>query len=533
MDLLTIPEALRAAAGGGCRFDFHLERGMESRTADDLLARAGGHGATLLAQGVRPGGMVGVVGLNRPEWLDWAFAIWLTGGALVPLPAPVRIRDQAGYALQVRSLAEAMGCSLIVAEPHFRDALGPQGTLSWDEPPDGPYESAAPPPLDSIAVVLCTSGSTATPKGAALSHRSFALREVYRAAAGSQLDGEVMWLPLFHAGGVSTVLRGIYQGLVTHFLPTELFARDPASWLRLIAQVGGTSAAAASSAWRSAIQAAERKPEGIDLSTIQRALFSLETIDPDVLDLLATKGARFGLAPGTLGTGYGMSECLGVAATTPGEGVRIDEVDLDELVSSRRAIPSSGGPTKRVASCGTLGQGVQLRIVDPDGTELGERQVGEIVVHSGALMSGYLGQEDSGLTPEGWFATGDVGYLAEGELFITGRVKEIIISRGHKYHPEDIERAAALGLGVGTERCVAFARPDVEGEVVVLVEVVDGVEPAAQVSLVRQAVVAHVGQFAMEVRVVPFDSIPRTPTGKMRRNEAKQMLQDGAFAEVQ
>ncbi len=527
--LLTIPEALRAAVNGRARIDFHLEDGVQSRTATELLDRASGRAATLVDRGVRPDDMVGLVGSNRPEWVEWAYGIWLAGGALVPLPAPVRLRDREAYAEQVRSLASAMTCVLVVAEPKYQEALGPEGTLAWDEPSTGRLPTQEPPSLDSTAIVLCTSGSTSMPKGAVITHRSVAHRERSRALATKDLDGEVSWLPFFHTGGMFGIITPMYQEVVAHTLPAERFARDPLSWFRVISGVGGTGTGAASSAWLVALRAAERKPEGIDLSTVKAARFSLEMIDPDVLDLCVTAGARFGLSPSALWSAYGMSEGTGISSTTTGAGIHIETLDLEALVSTQRAVLADKGLTKRVASCGKLGAGVELRIVDAAGTVLGEREVGEIVFRSGTMMQGYLGQGDSGLTPDGWFATGDVGYLANGELFITGRVKEIIISRGHKYHPEDVERAAAAALDVTQDRCVAFSKPDGEGEVVIVVEAVDGIDPPTAPGVIRQAVGAAVGGLVMDVVVVTPDSIPRTPTGKMKRNEARHMLQAGSF----
>lgn len=533
-ELVTIPEALRAAAAkGDARIEFHLEQGRETLTAADLLERAGMRAATLLDRGVGPGDAVGLVGSNRPEWVEWAYATWLAGGTLVPLPAPVRTGDPRAYGEQVHALAEAMNCALVVAEPRYRKALGEEGTLDWATlSPDGTAQQQVEhhvPPLDSIAIVLCTSGSTSMPKGVMLDHRGIASREWFRAQSATALQDEVLWVPLFHTGGLFSIVTPIYQGLVAHCIPAERFARDPLSWFRVVSEVRGQGTGAASSAWLAALRAAERKPDGIDLSSLRVARFGLEMIDPDVLDLCTTVGTRFGLSPQVLWSAYGMSEGVGLSYTVPGEGIRIDTIDLEELVSSGRAVPATDGLTKRVASCGRVGRGVEMRIVGPDGSALAEREVGEITFRSAMMMRGYLGRAETGFTTDGWFATGDVGYLAEGELFLTGRVKEIIINKGHNYHPEDIERAAAAGLEIAPERCVAFAKPDGEGVAVIVVEAVEGVDPQAAPGVVRRSVAAAVGGLVMEVVVVTPESIPRTPTGKMKRTEARAMFQAGSF----
>lgn len=529
--LLTIPEALRASAssGNGAQIDFHLNDGVISLGASDLLERASRRASVLVEHGVQPGEMVGLIGSNQPEWVEWAFAIWLSGAALVPLPAPVRIRDRIAYAQQIDTLAKAMTCALLVVDPKYQDSLGSVRSIDWTFDSDDPLCEQTPPSLDAIAVVLCTSGSTSIPKGALVEHGSIASREVLRAKSTTTMSIEMIWLPFFHTGGVMSMIAPIYQGSELHVLPAERFARDPLSWFQVITKVHAEGTGAASSAWLAALRAAERRPEGIDLSSLRAARFSLEMIDPDVLDLCKTAGARFGLSPEALVSAYGMSEGTGVSATMSGEGITIESLDLEALVSSNKAVLSNEGLTKRVASCGKVSYNVELRIVDSTGKNLGEREVGEVVFRSPMMMRGYLGQEDSGMSEDGWFATGDVGYLVDGELFITGRVKEIIISRGHKYHPEDIERAAADSVNVTQDRCVAFPKPNVEGEAVIVIEAVQGVDPKAAPGLIRQAVASRVGGLVMDVVVVAPDSIPRTPAGKMKRGEASKMLQSGSF----
>lgn len=529
LDIVTIPEALRAAAGGSGLIGFHLEDGFDSLSATELLDRSPRHASVLVDQGVHSGDMVGLIGSNRPEWVEWAHAIWLVGATLVPLPAPVRVRDGEAFGDQIRALANAMNCRLVVSEPRYRGALGSLRTIDWHETSSDALEDQPPPSLDSIAVVLCTSGSTSLPKGALVDHRSIATREVKRAQNATMAGIEMFWVPFFHTGGVMSLLTPIYQGNVLHTLPAERFARDPLSWFRAVTDVGATGTGAASSSWLTTLRAAERKPDGIDLSTVRAARFSLELIDPDVIDLCVSVGARFGLDPSALSAAYGMSEGTGISNTPMGAGISIDSVDLEALVSERKARPATEGIVKRVVSCGKLTPGVELRIVDMEGKVLGEREIGEIIFRAPMMMLGYLGQQDSGLDSEGWFATGDLGYLVDDELYITGRIKEIIISRGHKYHPEDIERAAATSVSVTQDRCVAFPRPDVEGEVVIVVEAVEGVDPTTAPGMIRQAVASRVGGLVIDVVVVVPDSIPKTPAGKMKRREASDMLKAGVF----
>jgi acyl-CoA synthetase (AMP-forming)/AMP-acid ligase II len=399
-----------------------------------------------------------------------------------------------------------------------------------DEDGRGDIASAVTP--DSPAYVLCTSGSTALPKGIPLSHRNALARYNPRSpliSGASSLTRVLSFGPLSHGSGSALVVGMLSPSIEYHLLPAERFARDPGELLRLAGPTGATLMGGASSAIRAALRAVQRRPRDVDLSAIERFLFSTEMTAPEVIDQLLDVGGRFGLRPEAVGVNYGLGE--GGATTTPlGGGVRIDDVDLDALVAEGRAVPPRpGGQVKRVVSCGRPVRRVELRIVGPGGP-LADRHVGEVQFRGPVVMDGYVSSEGEDPFDDGWLRTGDLGYLADGELFVTGRSKEVIVHRGRKYHPEDLEWAAGQVPGVMAGRCVAFAPVGGnEGEVVVAVEVgedaVSGVE-----ALVRAAVTNAVGLVPRHVLVLGEGALPTAPAGKMQRLAARDAYDRGELA---
>jgi fatty-acyl-CoA synthase len=339
------------------------------------------------------------------------------------------------------------------------------------------------------------------------------------------------WVPFFHDLGLFFYLvRAVVFGSACHYLPTERFAADPAGWLRLLASTRATATHFLPSATGAAVRAAARRSERIDLSGVQRGVLAAEAIDPHVVDRLLGSAREFGLLPEALMASYGLAEAvLGVTSTRGGEGLHFDRVDLDGMVTSGLAAPADRGPARRVAACGYPAPGTELRIVRSD-EELAEREIGEVQVRGPSLMQRYVGQDAPDPFVDGWLRTGDLGYLADGQLYITGRIKDMVIVMGHNYYPEDFEWAAGRLPGVRTGRCVAFSDRDSE-EVVLLVEPAAEADPEELSAKVANAVADAVGVSPGEVLVLPRGTIE-----KMRRSAMRDAYLRGellAAADVQ
>jgi fatty-acyl-CoA synthase len=522
----TIPEALaRSAARGEGEYVFHLDRGPLRLGAAELAERAERGARRLIALGVRPGDPVGLLGRNRPEWICWAFATWAAGAALVPLQFPLRVRDPSAFAEQLRSLIEAAGCARVLADPALAEHLPPGVAVAWDGSDD---ESAAPLPAvapGDAAVIQFTSGSTTTPRGALVTHAAaiaqMRLLDEYLAVGGEGRT-TVSWTPYFHDLGLfMNVLPAAVWGLESHHLPTERFARNPAEWFRLAAATRASFTLAPAAAFGNALRVLRRRDERVDLGAMEVARFGTEGVDPGVIEALQREAPRLGLPPGALGSSYGLAEAvLAVTLSAPGSGLRLERVSIERLARDGVAALAAAEPSRLLVGCGT--PRMDLRIAAADGSALADRRVGEILLRGASTMSRYEGPGAPDPFVDGWLRTGDLGYLAGGELFVTGRVKDVVIHMGDNYYPEDFEWAAGRVEGVRPGRCAAFARPGDE-EVVVLVEPSGEERGATLRHRVRNAVADAVGIAPAEVVVLPPGTIRKTTSGKLRRAKMRDL----------
>ena len=487
--------------------------------------------AALGGRGVEPGDGVGLLGPNDAAWAGLAFGVWSAGATLVPLQFPLRVRDRRALGEQIASLLRAVPCRSVLAHPTLQDVLPDDVAVSWTSfegaVKGGDTTGAAP---DDVAVAQFTSGTTAAPKAALITHRAImgAVRTTAVAFGLTDEDVYAGWQPFFHDLGLfGLLLRPLLLGLEAHFISTARFARDPAGWFRLAGRAEATMLAGPSSALAAAARAADRDPRGCDLGSVRMATFSAETIEPAAAERFLAVGRRFGLRASALSGAYGMAETtLGVTVTRPGEGLRFDDVDLTQLAETGKALPARTGPVRRVASCGVPVPEAEVIVAGADGRPLPERTVGAILTRGPSLFSGYRGGVDEdAFTPDGWLRTGDLGYVADGELFFTGREKDVVVVLGRNHDPDDLEWAAGRVDGVRTGRCVAVPG-DAEGSVTVVVEPRQGADVDGLPTLVRRAVIDAIGVSPTRVLVVPPGTVLKTTSGKLRRGAVRERLDE-------
>jgi fatty-acyl-CoA synthase len=496
----------------------------------------------------RPPSSVGVLAGEPAAIAPAAQAVWLTGGSVTMLHQPTARTDLAEWAADTVSVLTMIDAQLVLLGAPF-DALAPvlaargiafRSIGSLDAGGDAIEPDAAVAGEDDTALLQLTSGSTAEPKAVRITHGNlYANITAMMTAAQLDVDRDVMvsWLPLFHdMGMVGFLTIPMVTGLeLVTVTPVEFLGR-PLLWAELISSYGGTVTAAPNFAYAVLARQLARAEGPLDLSTLRIALNGAEPIDPDAVAAFTAAGARFGLRPDSVLAAYGMAEtALGVAFAPIDTGLQVDHIDAELLETSRRAVPASYGPERRFPKLGPPLPGIEVRVVADDGTVLGEREVGVLQLRGPSVTPGYLTVEGpvAAQDADGWLDTGDEGYVAEGSVVVCGRRKDVIIMAGRNIYPTDIERAAAVADHVRAGNAVAvrqFAGSDAgrhrESFVVAVESRKAGDSEAEQ--LIRKEVTARVvsavGVRPADVVVLGPGTLPKTPSGKLRRTATGELL---------
>ena len=498
----------------------------------------------LAAAGVGPGDAVGVLAGAPVEIAPTAQGLWMRGASLTMLHQPTPRTDLAHWAEDTTNVIDMIEAKAVVISDPFLAAapvLAERGVLVLTvaellaaEPID-PVETGE----DDVALMQLTSGSTGSPKAVVITHRNiYSNAEAMFIGAQYDVDSDVMvsWLPCFHdMGMVGFLTIPMYFGAELVKVTPMDFLRDTLLWAKLIDKYKGTMTAAPNFAYALFAKRLRRQAsEGeFDLSTLRFALSGAEPVEPaDVEDLLDA-GKPFGLPSGAILPAYGMAETtLAVSFSECGAGLVVDEVDADLLAALRRAVPATKGNTRRLATLGPLLRDLEARIVDEDGKVLPARGVGIIELRGESLTPGYITM--GGFVPaqdeNGWYDTGDLGYLTEeGHVVVCGRVKDVIIMAGRNIYPTDIERAAGRVPGV-RPGCAVAVRLDAghsRETFAVAVESNDWENPAEVRRIEQQVaheVVAEVDVRPRNVVVLGPGTIPKTPSGKLRRSTSLTLV---------
>jgi fatty-acyl-CoA synthase len=472
-------------------------------------------------------------------------AVWLAGGSVTMLHQPTPRSDLAVWAEDTVRVLNMIGSKLVLLGAPF-DQLAPvldQHGISYhlitDLEGGTPLDSVVEVDEDAPALLQLTSGSTAEPKAVRITHGNL-ITNILDMAEGAGLDYEndtmVSWLPMFHDMGMvgfytTPMTLGIELVKVT---PVD-FLTGPLLWAELISKYHGTVTAAPNFAYA----LLGRRLSGVDeddaydLSSLRLALNGAEPIDEKAVKAFTDAGARFGMPPECVFPAYGMAEgTLAISFAPLFTGLRLDYVDAEQLESANRAVPVE--PSQDARSFALLGKplkGFDVEIVDGDGNRRGEREVGEIRIRGAAVTPGYLTVDGPQATQDanGWLNTGDIGYLADGEIVICGRAKDVIILAGRNIYPTDIERAASTVEGVRAGNAVAVrldAGTRRERFAVVVESKKAGDDDVERV--LRKEIGARVFEAVnarpSAVLVLPAGSLPKTPSGKLRRAAAGEQL---------
>jgi len=394
---------------------------------------------------------------------------------------------------------------------------------------------------EDLLFLQFTSGSTSRPKGVKVSHRNLVANA--RAFLGphgldiNDADKTVSWLPLFHDMGlIGFVLGPLVCNLQCVLMPTEHFGRMPRRWLETIHKHRGTITYAPNFAYGLLTKRIrDQDLENLDLSCLRVAGCGAEPIRAKTLLDFAERLRPCGFSPNAFVPSYGMAEStLAISFHQLGEPMIVDRVDAAAMKDGR-AIPANdeSKATLELVSCGVAFPGHELAVVDDQNQPVTERQVGEIVIRGPSVTSGYFENPEATAASwqDGWLRTGDLGYLADGNLFICGRCKDLIIIRGANYYAHDIEWEVGDLAGVRRGNVIAFSVLE-DG----LEQLVVAAEAArADADPLRESIPKRVqSEFALtpdSVLIVPVGTLPKTSSGKAQRRKTVLMYQSGQLPE--
>jgi acyl-CoA synthetase (AMP-forming)/AMP-acid ligase II len=543
-----LAQAERGSAGAG--ITLIPEPGQEQDLRYEALVENAARSAAALAEhGVGPGDRVMLCLPTGPQFITAFFGAQLLGAVPTAIGVPLRFGSAEGAEGQLKELlgylrpAAMVTTAAVIAElPHLGGITVIDGDALHVRAATGgaPAHPLRRPDQDELAFIQCTSGSTGSPKGVMVSHANLAanLEQMVSAADWTGRDTTVSWAPLYHDMGLITgILCPVFAGADAVLMPTTRFLRAPAEWLRHISTYRGAVAAAPNFAYGYVTtRVRDEELEGVDLSSWRLAICGAEPVQPATVQRFVGRFARWGLAADAFTPAYGMAEAALVI--TYRRKLTFDSIDRQAAVADARAVDADPDSVEalHIVDCGEPVAGTEVRIVDGDGRALGDDHIGHVQFRGPSRTLGYFDLPDAtaaAIDPPDWWKTGDVGYLRDGGLRITGRTKDLIIIRGANYFPSDFEQAAETVSGVRLGAVVAVGlRP--EGgdseELHLIVETeLDADEHDVLRQAVRAAVTSRTGVAPAGIHLVPRWSIPKTTSGKLQRSKAKVLfMKDGS-----
>jgi 1-acyl-sn-glycerol-3-phosphate acyltransferase len=544
-------------------------------TFGELYAAGNRCAAELARRGVPAGGRVALMlPTSRAFFVSYA-GILLAGAIPVPIYPPFRADRIEEYAArQSAILNNAEVCLLLT----FRRAeavaklLRPKvSSLTGVADAEKLIEAAdkAPPPSpgvsplhvtgsrarqgSDIALLQYTSGSTGDPKGVMLTHANLLanMRAIGEAVQLGPDDVGISWLPLYHDMGlIGAWLTLLHFGTPLAVMSPLAFLTRPERWLQAFHKHRGTIAAAPNFAYELCVRKiADKDIQGVDLSSWRAALNGAEPVNPETLERFAKRFSSYGFRREAQLPVYGLAEAaLGVTIPPLNRGPLVDRVERETFAAQGRAVPASPEDETAISfvSSGAALPRHEVRIVDERGDEVADRTEGFLWFRGPSATAGYYRNPKAteALLPRGpatspdeyaWVNSGDRAYRADGEIYVTGRVKDIIIKGGRNLYPHEVEELAARAEGIRKGCIVAFGLTD-EGagteKLVVVAETRerDAARRSVLASAVTELVSRGLGLPPDRVELVPPGSIPKTSSGKLRREETKQLYLAGTLS---
>lgn len=515
-----------------------------------LAAASDAIAAGLQRAGLRPRQTVAIMLPTSPEYFYTYFGILRAGGIPVPIYPPARASQLEDHVRRHTGiLANAQAAFLVSVPEAMRVARLLQARVSGLRAVLTPQELAAgggaplavPVRGDDVAFIQYTSGSTGAPKGVALTHANLLanIRAMAQAIEAGPDDVFVSWLPLYHDMGlIGAWLGSLYVGMPLVVMSPLAFLARPQRWLEAIARWRGTLSAGPNFAYELCLaRIADDALAGLDLSSWRLAFNGAEAVGPDTVLRFQQRLAACGLRPEALAPVYGLAEAsVGLLFPPLGRGLRIDRVARDDLARAHLARPAAADDASalRFVASGRPLPGHEVRIVDDEGQPVPERVEGRLEFRGPSATRGYWRnpEQTARLFDRGWLDTGDRAYAADGDIYVTGRVKDIVIRAGRNLYPQEIEDAVAAVDGIRKGGVAVFGRPDAGSgteRLVVLAEVDPrrGRDAAELRKAVTRAVVDTIGEPADEIVLAPPHTVLKTSSGKVRRSACRDLVEQG------
>ena len=512
--------------------------------------------AGLAETGFQPGQTAAIMLATSRDYFISFFGILFAGGVPVPIYPPARLSQIEDHLKRHAIIMEGAGCRVLITSKEIapvarllqaqvsamRSVVTAQQLIR-----NGQEGLVVKRQGQDIAFLQYTSGSTGNPKGVKLTHFNLLtnIRAMGEAVEANSSDIFVSWLPLYHDMG----LIGAWLGSLYHAFPLVVmsplaFLSRPQRWLWAIHQHKGTLSAAPNFAYELCLSKVDDASiEGLDLSSWRMAFNGAEPVSAKTIRRFSERFKPYGFRPEAMAPVYGLAESsVGLAFPPPGRIPPVDRLQREKLDKEGVAVVAESGVTDflEVVACGRPLRGHQVRIVDDQGRELPDRRVGNLQFNGPSTTSGYMHnpEETEKLFDDGWLNSGDLAYIAEGDVYLTGRVKDMIIRAGRNIYPHELEEAVgdiegvrkgcvavfgSLDPGSGTERLVVIAETRSEDE-----DVLSGLHNA-----VNGVTNELTGTPADEIVLAPPHTVLKTSSGKIRRSATRQRYEQGLLSEKQ
>jgi fatty-acyl-CoA synthase len=506
----------------------------------EISKRAKTAAGFLQAAGLQKGDRVAIVLPTSVEFMDAFLGTQLAGGIPAALYPPFRLGKLDEYFTRLRRMLNKMGARFLITDARISKLLGTgvTGVSSLKDVIDatnlkkGSGWKQVAVDAEDIAFLQFSSGTTVEPKAVSVSHSNL-MHNLSMMEAGigggtpeEFVGGGVCWLPLYHDMGlVGCLYLGLhYPGTMTYMGPDSFIGR-PAMWLQTISKYRGVVSPAPHFAYGLCLKKVrDEDMEGVDLSSWRAALNGAEPIDVETMERFCERFARWGFKREAMKPVYGLAEAgLGVSFSAMDEAPVVTEFDRAALSGEGKAIRGEG---RKLPSVGKAMVGLSVEIQDENGNAVAEGLAGRIMIKGPSVTKGYFNDPELNETMirNGWMDTGDIGFFFEGNLYIGGRAKDLIIIRGRNYAPQEMEELLLDIAGLRTGCAVALGiQVEGSGEDLLILAELDSMSKRPEEEIlaeIRNRLLTGLSLAPYHIELLPPGTLPRTSSGKLRRSDA-------------